>query len=160
MGNKGTAMPKATETLNSGLYSNSAGSLDQISMIGTNLYLYKVQLGIFGWFSVLFSIWVPLKFHLNSEFPGYVSAHFWDDTSCSFKLLTYHVNFSSILAQTCPVITILNVDSYFTFEDYILLYAIKRNVKNVKLFNQTYTYKAEKKKATHGILVNVQEKKV
>lgn len=65
------------------LHQPSAGSWDQISMIGTNLYLYKVELGVFGWFSVLFFIWVHLTFHLSSEFPWYVSAHFWDDLYCN-----------------------------------------------------------------------------
>lgn len=60
------------------LHQLSAGSLDQIAMTGTILYLYKGEFSSFGWFSVPFFIWVPLKFHLNSEFPWYISAHFWD----------------------------------------------------------------------------------
>lgn len=58
------------------LHQLPAGSLGQISVTGTNLYLYRADLGIFGWFSVPFFICVPLKFLLNSEFPWYINAHF------------------------------------------------------------------------------------
>lgn len=64
------------------------------------MFLYKLELDIFGWLSVPSFIYILLKFYLNSEFPGYIKhasgiiyityiysqiqLHFSTDFSCDY----------------------------------------------------------------------------
>lgn len=50
-----------------------------------------------------------------------------------------YLHCSSILVQAFLAIAILNVDPDFASEDCLLLFAIKRNIKNARCSKQNYT---------------------